>query len=144
MDDGARAERAARLRLLLALEIDRITRDLAERLDFLTTVWSRYRRREAFVDTLFSRWRTTTFGDLTLLDEEAILAVEAFYAELEQVQLYVRYTEDMPTTLRDHLELRARRLERAADRAVDVLGGVPDDLFSDPLPALPLDVSEDA
>jgi hypothetical protein len=133
------ADRGERLRLILALEIDRITRDLRERLDFLVQVWSRYRRRDVFLDTIFSRWRTVTAGDLTGLDERALLAIEAYHAELDRIRLYLTLTEDMPNTLRDHLTARLERLERAARPALDALGGAPERLRPDDLPMLPLD-----
>ncbi len=117
--------RARRLKLLLALEITRVVRDLGERTEFLATVWSRYRTRNAFLDTVFSRWRTLEVTDMVLLDEATILAVEGFYDELESLRTYLTYTEDMPRTLEDMYALRLRRLRQRAAPAVEALGGEP-------------------
>lgn len=118
--------RARRMKLLLALEITRLLRDLEERLDFLVTVWSRHRTRVAFTDTLFSRYRTLQATDLVLLEEDALTLVETFYDELESLRQYLLYTEDMPRTLEEVLAVRLRRLRLRAMPAIDVLGGAPD------------------
>ncbi|MCB9682267.1 MAG: hypothetical protein H6733_12440 [Alphaproteobacteria bacterium] len=132
MPEVERSPRGERLAVLVALEIGRIVRDLEHRVDFLMTLWSRYRTREPFLDTTFSRWRTAGVADVVELDADTMLKVEAFYAELDHFVVYVRYTEDMPTTLRDAYEVRLRRLKRAAGPALEALGPVPEALASPP------------
>lgn len=118
--------RVRRLKLLLALEITRIVRDLEERTEFLATVWSRHRTRQAFADTVYSRWRTLTMTDLVGLDEATLTAVETFYDELESLRVYLAYTEDMPTTLEEVYATRLRRLRLRSLPALDALGGAPE------------------
>ena len=135
-------DRTDRLKLLLALEISRIVRDLGERHDFLVTVWSRMRRREAFLETVFSRWRTLGLTDLVGLDAPTLLLVDTFYDELDQLRIYLSYTEDMPVTLSDHFALRLRRLRQRAAPALDALGGIPERPEPLGVPEMVLDAAE--
>jgi hypothetical protein len=116
---------ALRLRKLLALEIDRIVDDLSLREEWLVDTWSRHRDRGPFLDTVFSRYRTLTMTDLTLVDTDAVVACEAFYRELEELRQYFRFTQDMPATLGDHLRDGVRRMEAYGRLAIDALGGAP-------------------
>lgn len=138
--EGTAAARSERVKLLLALEVARITRDLEVRIEFLVTVWSRHRRREVFLDTAFSRWRTVAFSDLVELDPPTIAKVQRFYDELETFRAYVAYTEDMPQTLREQIEILTRRMRRAADPALEALGGLPEGHVPVDLPEGPLDL----
>lgn len=114
-----------RLRRLLALEVSRIVEDLEARRELLLEVWSRHRDRGPFVDTLHSRWRTLTMPDLATLDTEMLVHVEAFYRELDDLSLYFRFTQDMPTTLADAFDEGLMRLQAYGAMAIDALGGVP-------------------
>jgi hypothetical protein len=116
---------ALRLRKLLALEIDRIVEDLSLREEWLVDTWSRHRDRGPFLDTVFSRYRTLTMADLTLVETDAVVACEAFYRELEELRQYFRFTQDMPATLGDHLHDGVRRVEAYGRLAIDALGGAP-------------------
>lgn len=118
MSDGTRADR---LRLLIAMEVARIVVQLSERLDFMVSVWSKHRSREPFLDTLFTRWRTADLGDLTLLEPAQVHALEGFYAIVEDLKLYLTWTEDMPVTLRDALAARLVDLTDAGERAISTL-----------------------
>ena len=114
-----------RLRRLLALEVSRIVEDLEARRELLLDVWSRHRDRGPFVDTLHSRWKTLSMPDLATLDTEMVVHVEAFYRELEDLSLYFRFTQDMPTTLEDSFDEGLLRLQAYGALAIEALGGVP-------------------
>lgn len=114
-----------RLRRLLALEIARIVEDLEAREAFLVEVWSRHRDRGPFIDTLHTRWRTLSLPDMATLDGDILVALESFHRELDDLTLYFRYTQDMPTTLADTYRDGLRRLAAYAAIALDALGGVP-------------------
>ena len=107
------------------MEISRIVEDLEARRTLLLEVWSRHRDRGPFVDTLHSRWRTLTMPDLATLDTEMLVHVESFYRELDDMSLYLRFTQDMPTTLADGLDEGIRRLAAYGALAIEALGGVP-------------------
>ncbi len=115
-----------RLRRLLAMEIDRIVEDLELRRDFLLDVWSRHRDRGPFVDTVFSRWTTLSLTDLALIEPEAIESAEAFYRELEDFRLYMRFTQDMPTTLAERYDLSLKHIAAYGALAIERLGGAPE------------------
>ncbi|MEO0600640.1 MAG: hypothetical protein AAF211_04335 [Myxococcota bacterium] len=123
------AELPARLRQLVASEIDRIVEDLANRRELLLEAWSRHRDRGPFVDTMFSRWTTIAMTDLALIDSDALTACEAFYRELDDFRMYCRYTEDMPTTMTARYDVALRTLDAYGRLAVERLGGVPDRPF---------------
>lgn len=136
---SADVTRADRLRLLLAMEVARVVVQLRERLDFMVTIWSRHRSREPFLDTLFTRWRTAALPDLVLLEPEQVRALEGFYAVVDDLRLYLTWTDDMPVTLRDALEARLNELTEFAEGAITALGvQLPDEVAG----SLPLDVPE--
>ena len=115
-----------RLRRLLAMEIDRVVEDLEVRHVFLLETWSRHRDRGPFLDTVFTRWRTLSMTDMTLLDSEAIVACEAFYRELDELKLYFQFTQDMPTTMDDRYAEALVRVSAYGALAIQLLGGAPE------------------
>ncbi len=114
-----------RLRRLLALEVNRIVEDLEAREIFLIEVWSRHRDRGPFIDTLHTRWRSLSLPDMATLSGDQLVALESFYRELDDLTMYFRFTQDMPTTLADAYRDGLRRLAAYGDIALDALGGVP-------------------
>lgn len=130
--------RARRLRSLIALEISRIVEDLQQRRDFLVQMWSLHRDRTPFLETLSSRWASVTVGDLLHLDEEAMVIVEAFYREVDEFRLYVRFTQDMPVMLSGRYDWMVKRLDAFGEAAITALGGAPR------RPTLPRDEHPDA
>ncbi len=133
-DEG---QRVARLRALLALEADRIVHDLEARKGFMMGVWARLRSREPFLETLFTRWRTVAVADLALLTEEQLVAMDAFHAALDDLRLYLRFTEDMPITLSERYDTRIVAIRRRGQAAIAAMGGVP--AHPERPPALTLD-----
>ena len=119
-------ERLARLRGLVALEIARIVDDLELRRDFLLRMWSKFRDRQPFLDTLFNRWHTVGFPDLAELRTDEVVACDAFFRKVDEVRLYLAYTQDMPTTLAERLDSASGRLRELGEVALEALGGAPD------------------
>jgi len=118
-------QKADRLRLLLAMEIRRVTEDLERRRSLLVQVWGRQRVRAPFVETTFNRWTTLGFQELTLLTSPEITALDAFYRELDETRLYLSFTEDMPRNLDLALISSIARLKRMAADALGALGRDP-------------------
>lgn len=120
------SELPERLRRLLAMEIDRIVEDMELRREFLLDTWSRHRDRGPFIDTVFNRWRTLSMVDLALIEADAMEACEAFYRELEDFQLYMQFTQDMPTTLAERYDIALKHIAAYGALAVERLGGAPE------------------
>ena len=120
------SELPERLRRLVAMEIDRIIDDLELRREFLLDAWSRHRDRGPFLDTMFSRWTTLSMTDLGLLEAEAMASCEAFYRELDDFRLYIRFTQDMPATLADRFDLALKHVTAYGALALERLGGAPE------------------
>ena len=115
------AGRAGRLRLLLALEIHRVSDDLLRRRDLLLEVWGRHRSRSPFLDTTFQRYRTLAMGELLELESREIEVVESFYRELNDLRFYLAHTDDMPRALSMVLDSSLARLRAAARLALGEL-----------------------
>ncbi len=115
-----------RLARLLALEIDRIVNDLDQRRTFLIEIWSRHRDRGPFLDTVFSRYRTLSLTDLAVLSTEVVTVIESFYGELDDLKLYLSFTQDMPTTLAEQFTDQLRHIAAYGALAIEALGGVPE------------------
>ena len=114
-----------RLRRLLALEVERIVEDLEAREAMLVDIWSRHRDRGPFLDTLHTRWRSLSLPDMATLHGDQLVALESFYRELDDLTMYFRFTQDMPTTLSDVYSDGLRRLQAYGQIALDALGGAP-------------------
>jgi hypothetical protein len=119
MEDAIRAER---LRIVLGLEVHRITDDLLRRRSLLVELWGRHRVRSPFLDTTFQRYRGLVLADLLLLERAEIEAVEAFYRELDDLRFYLSHTEDMPKALADTIDGSLVRLRNVARVALGILG----------------------
>ena len=117
--------RAERIRTLLALEIARVTEDLELRKAFLMGVWTRHRTRAPFVDTTFDRWKTLGLTDLTILESREVILVAEYFRELDDLRLYLGYTEDMPRTLEQNVTRALIQLRVKAARALEALGAEP-------------------
>ena len=99
--------RADRLRHLLALEVRRVLEDVSARERLVVKVWSVHRHRWPMEEAAFSRWTTLRWPELSLLEMEESLALDAFYESLEAFRGYVRRTRDMPLHLEErYAELR--------------------------------------
>ena len=119
MEDAVRAER---LRVMLGLEIHRVTDDLLRRRSLLVDLWGRHRVRSPFLDTTFQRFRSLGMGELMLLERAEYESVEAFYRELDELRFYLSHTDDMPRALADTLDGALIRIRSAARLALNVVG----------------------
>ena len=84
---------------LLALEIERVLRDVAERRVLLVELWGMHRQRAPMADAAFSRWKTLRSEELDQLAPHEVVRVDLFYLALEQWLDYLSTTEDMPLHL---------------------------------------------
>lgn len=119
-------DRLEGLRRELAGDVDRIVEDLEFRRDFLREIWSVSRDRGAFLDTITSKWRQLDAGDLLEFEPEDVVRIDGFYRALEDFQLYLAFTEDMPATLLTRYDRTLDRLKVLGDDVIDRLGGAPD------------------
>lgn len=122
MDDHEADSPAARLRLLLGLEIRRIVVGLESRRELLASLWGRSRAREPMLQTIHSRWAGVQMHHLLILEPEEIVALEAFYGLLDEVRIYVSFTDDMPTTMLDEMDSYREQLRELGEEAVRCLG----------------------
>lgn len=101
------------LRLLVILKND--SRRLFERIKFrkneYLTILSLKRTREHFKEIFISIYNTITIPELTLVSEEVLMALDEYYSCVEQLKWYLNYTEDMPLTMKDTVNLRVRDIE---------------------------------
>jgi hypothetical protein len=116
------ADRAERLRWLLAAEIRRVLEDLSARRGLLVEVWGRHRDRAPALDTLASRWMTVGLSDLLALTPAELGPVEAFYRGLSDLRLYLGYTQDMPTAFAERLDADRVGLTAIGVVALEALG----------------------
>ena len=110
----------------LAGDVDRIVEDLEFRRDFLREIWSVSRDRGAFLDTITSKWRELGADDLLQFDHQDVVKIDGFYRALEDFQLYLKFTDDMPTTLIERYDRTLDKLKELGDEVVERLGGAPE------------------
>lgn len=120
------SERVRGLKRELAGDIDRIVEDLEFRREFLREIWSVSRDRGAFLDTITNKWQQLTMDDLLALDLDEVARVDGFYRALEDFQLYLKFTDDMPATLLERYDRTLERLKELGEEVIEILGGAPE------------------
>jgi len=113
--------RADRLRHLLALEVLRVMEDVSARRHLIVKVWSVHRHRWPMEEAAFSRWTTLRWPELSLLEMEESLALDAFYRALENFRGYVRRTRDMPLHLEEQYAELNDEIFRTGTAILDLL-----------------------
>lgn len=101
----------AKVRHLLSLDADAVMKRLVSKQDEAVGLFSRLRTREGMVELCRSGFTTITFSELVRLDPGEQAAVEAFHHVLNELRWYVRYTEDMPSTVKSTVTLYVARLD---------------------------------
>ncbi len=101
----------ARVRHLLSMDADSVMKRLASKQVEAVALFSRLRTREGMVELCRSGFTTITFSELVRLDPAEQQAVEAFHHVLDELRWYVRYTEDMPSTVKSTVTLYVARLD---------------------------------
>lgn len=117
---------AVRVRHLVALDATNVLRRLTARQDQMVALFSRLRDRGPLVETLASWFLTARFEDLVALEPLEQRAINDFYAQLDELRWYLRYTEDMPLQVRQRLVKDVRALDEALRALLAVIGGLDD------------------
>lgn len=115
----------ARVRHLLSLDADAVMRRLAAKQDEAVGLFSRLRTREGMIELCRSGFTTITFSELVRLDPAEQQAVEAFHQVLNELRWYVRYTEDMPSTVKTTVTLYVTKLD-GLHRELNAIIGPPE------------------
>jgi hypothetical protein len=100
-------------RHLVALDAALVMRRLRKRHGQMVEVFGQKRDRSALLDPLRSWYPTATFQDLVAFAPAEQRAVARFYEAIEELVWYLRWTEDMPGTLRLVLDAHLREVEAA-------------------------------
>ena len=119
-------DRLRGLKRELAGDVDRIVEDLEFRREFLREIWSVSRDRGAFLDTITGKWRQLTADDLLEFETDDVRHIAAFYRALDEFQLYLQFTDDMPATLLGRYDRTLDKLKALGETVIDRLGGAPE------------------
>jgi hypothetical protein len=119
-----RSDPAARIRHLIALDAANVMRHLAARRDEMVSLFSRLRDREPMLSTVRSWFETVEFDALLSLHPGEQRAVNDFHHVLGELRWYLRYTEDMPSTVRTIVTQHSRALEAEYSKLIAALGDV--------------------
>ncbi len=101
----------ARVRHLLSMDADSVMKRLASKQDEAVGLFSRLRTRDGMIELCRSGFTSITFSELVRLDPAEQQAVEAFHHVLNELRWYVRYTEDMPSTVKSTVTLYVVKLD---------------------------------
>ena len=119
-----RSDPASRIRHLIALDATNVMRRLGARREQMVSLFSRLRDREPMLSAVRSWFETIAFDALASLHPEEQRAVNDFHHVLGELRWYLRYTEDMPSTVRTIVTQHARALETEYAKLISVLGEV--------------------
>jgi hypothetical protein len=119
-----RSDAAARIRHLIALDATNVVRHLGKRREEMVSLFSRLRDREPMLLTVRSWFESVDFEALVTLHPDEQRAVNDFHHVLGELRWYLRYTEDMPSTVRTIVTQHARALEAEYVKLISVLGDV--------------------
>src|SRR4051812_19933599 len=118
------SDSAARIRHLIALDASNVMRRLAARREQMVSLFSRLRDREPMLSTVHSWFETVEFNALLSLSPEEQRAVNDFHHVLGELRWYLRYTEDMPSTVRTIVTQHTRALAAEYAKLISVLGEI--------------------
>lgn len=93
-----------RLMILLKSDAEDLFRRLNLHLEESVSIMNLKRSRDHFKDLFRSRYPTFTAGELKLIDEASIVAVVAFYREVDELNWYLLHTQDQPQMILNHCE----------------------------------------
>lgn len=97
---------------LIKLDATRLFERLAGRRVEYLNLFALKRTREPFDAVFASKFDQVQLSELGQCSEELIVAIDQFYAEVEQLKWYLYHTEDMPGTIDDELNRALKRIGR--------------------------------
>lgn len=104
-----------RVLLLIRLDAHRLYERLKYRAAEYIGIFALKRNRDHFHDVFRSRYDGTTIDDLKHCSEEALVAIDNFYASVEELRWYLFHTEDMPNTVDETVQRHLHELDRLYD-----------------------------
>jgi hypothetical protein len=115
-------DETARVRHLIALDAQDVFLRIRDQHEEAVALFSRLRTRDALTDLCRTLYASITFADLARLSPAEHKVIAAFYACVEQLRWYVRFTEDMPSTVKSTVAQFHRRLEHLHRELTIALG----------------------
>jgi hypothetical protein len=116
---------ADRVRHLIAVDAATVMARLGKRQAEMVRLFSQLRDRSPLLEVVQSWFQSITFGELASLERAEQRAINSFYERLGDLRWYLRYTEDMPLQVGQHVTQCVRELV-AGHRALTEAIGPPD------------------
>ena len=114
-----------RILAIVATDAANVMRRLDRRRDDMVEFFGRKRDRSALVDPLHSWMKTADFQAIREFTTTQLVAVNAFYEELDDLVWYLRHTDDMPGTLATRLDAHLETLHAKHERMQRATGLAP-------------------
>lgn len=108
-------ERTRRVAHLIHEDASQLIDTVTFRLSMLLELWSKHRAREPLLRSLHTRYFEVPASELLLLDERTFTLAQSFYIQLDELRLYLEYTEDMVNTLEDNFRVHFKRMTEIAE-----------------------------
>lgn len=101
-----------RYMLLFKLDAKNLYERVKERQREYIEIFSLKRSRSVFKDIFENRYAKASAFDLSHCAQEVIEAMDQFYTAVDRLYWYLKYTQDMPTTVEDEVSRKVARLGR--------------------------------
>ncbi len=105
-------EETQRILVLLKLDSKRLFERIKDREIEYIAIFSIKRTREHFKDIFRNRYRDIPIEDLKKCGQEVIVGLDNFYSLVEEMQWYLNHTENMPSTVEDHVKVYIKKLSQ--------------------------------
>lgn len=122
-------ELSQRYLTLLRIDAANLFNRIKERQNEYVEEFSLKRDRDIFREIFFTRYKESTFFDLSHLPLEVIEVANDFYQNVDELNWYLRHTQDMPNTIEDEIirsiHILARKHQTLEDYINAELSGRP-------------------
>lgn len=103
--------RSLEILTLFKLEGKRVFERIKYRAPEYINIFANKRTRGHYKDVFDNRYKNARIEELKFCGQEVIVALDKFFSTVDDIYWYLMCTEDMPTTISDHLEKKIRDLE---------------------------------
>lgn len=104
-------EEALRFLTLIKLDAQRLFERIKYRAPEYLLEFSLKRSRDQFTHIFKSRYDDTTIKELMLCGQEVIVALDQYYALIDEMRWYLNVTQDMPNKIDDKVHIYIKELD---------------------------------
>lgn len=112
------SEITQRFLTLIKIDSTNLMDRMTERQNVYLNDFSLKRDRRIFEEIFFSRYSSTTMGDLAVMPLEIIELANDFYQHVDELKWYLMHTQDMPNTIEEEILRKTAVLKKKHENLI--------------------------